>query len=233
MLLFHKKKYQAAILQHWIWPSFVCKLAPFATTLNVNVSIFTLVAITLDRSYVILYPLREKLKMQHFFIIVSLIWILASLISSLNLFVYELVPFNVTSNETNSNSSSSSFFDSNVSLIYRCDTTHEELYRYYTLSLTIVQFALPISIFIVSYSAIYTNLNFKYQQPRSPNSKLVRNKQKVIKMIFIVLFIFIFCWSPLQIYNFLQFLDLEINQYVLHNKMLTTKKMLILFQVTF
>jgi leucokinin receptor len=42
-------QFYAALLQRWDLPEFMCKFCPFAQILSVNVSIFTLVAISLDR----------------------------------------------------------------------------------------------------------------------------------------------------------------------------------------
>jgi hypothetical protein len=42
-------KFQAAVLQRWNLPEFMCPLAPFVQCVCVNVSIFTLAAIAVDR----------------------------------------------------------------------------------------------------------------------------------------------------------------------------------------
>ena len=48
-------QFYAALLQRWDWPEFMCKFCPFAQILSVNVSIFTLVAISLDRYVLLIY----------------------------------------------------------------------------------------------------------------------------------------------------------------------------------
>ena len=42
-------QFQAALLQRWDLPEFMCAICPFAQELSLNVSIFTLVTISLDR----------------------------------------------------------------------------------------------------------------------------------------------------------------------------------------
>ena len=42
-------QFYAALLQRWDLPEFMCTICPFAQTLSLNVSIFTLVTISLDR----------------------------------------------------------------------------------------------------------------------------------------------------------------------------------------
>ena len=53
-------QFQAALLQRWDLPPFMCQFCPTVQTLSVNVSIFTLVAISMDRYRAIMYPLRRK-----------------------------------------------------------------------------------------------------------------------------------------------------------------------------
>ncbi|XP_047098415.1 neuropeptide Y receptor type 1-like [Schistocerca piceifrons] len=51
-------QFQAALLQRWNLPHFMCAFCPFVQVLSVNVSIFTLTAIAIDRHRAILNPLR-------------------------------------------------------------------------------------------------------------------------------------------------------------------------------
>lgn len=51
-------QFQAAILQRWNLPHFMCPFLPFVQTVSVNVSVFTLTAIAVDRHRAIINPLR-------------------------------------------------------------------------------------------------------------------------------------------------------------------------------
>lgn len=51
-------QFQAALLQRWNLPEVMCPFCPFVQVLSVNVSIFTLTAIAIDRHRAILSPLR-------------------------------------------------------------------------------------------------------------------------------------------------------------------------------
>ncbi|KAK3926754.1 Neuropeptide Y receptor type 1 [Frankliniella fusca] len=51
-------QFQAALLQRWILPHFMCPFCPFVQVLTVTVSVFTLTAIAIDRHRAILNPLR-------------------------------------------------------------------------------------------------------------------------------------------------------------------------------
>ncbi|KAJ9591746.1 hypothetical protein L9F63_001682, partial [Diploptera punctata] len=53
-------QFQAALLQRWNLPYFMCAFCPFVQVLSVNVSIFTLTAIAVDRHRAILNPLSAR-----------------------------------------------------------------------------------------------------------------------------------------------------------------------------
>jgi len=53
-------QFQAALLQKWLLPHFMCQLCPTVQVLSLNVSIFTLVAIALDRHRAVIHPLSTR-----------------------------------------------------------------------------------------------------------------------------------------------------------------------------
>ncbi|KAH7980387.1 hypothetical protein HPB49_015478 [Dermacentor silvarum] len=70
-------QFQAALLQRWVLPEFMCAFCPFVQVLSVNVSIFTLTAIALDRYRAVMSPLKARTtKLRAKFIICG-IWTLA------------------------------------------------------------------------------------------------------------------------------------------------------------
>ncbi|CAF1659604.1 unnamed protein product [Adineta ricciae] len=83
-------QFQAAALQKWVLPHFLCKLAPFVQILSVDVSIYTLVAVSLDRYHVMLHPLKPKLSTKTAFLIFIIIWLVAFASSSPSLFFYNV-----------------------------------------------------------------------------------------------------------------------------------------------
>lgn len=75
-------QFQAAVLQRWDLPKFMCPFCPFVQTLSVNVSIFTLTAIAIDRHKAILNPLRARSSKHASKIIIAIIWIVAFLLAA-------------------------------------------------------------------------------------------------------------------------------------------------------
>ncbi|GAB6028180.1 hypothetical protein CHUAL_002385 [Chamberlinius hualienensis] len=67
-------QFQAALLQRWNLPEFMCAFCPFVTVLSVNVSIFTLTAIAVDRYDAILRPLRHRPTSCKVKIVLTIIW---------------------------------------------------------------------------------------------------------------------------------------------------------------
>ncbi|KAL0266542.1 UNVERIFIED_CONTAM: hypothetical protein PYX00_009052 [Menopon gallinae] len=70
-------EFQAALLQRWNLPEFMCAFCPFVHVLSVNVSVFTLTAIAVDRHKAILYPLSPRMSKLKAKLMIAGIWILS------------------------------------------------------------------------------------------------------------------------------------------------------------
>jgi hypothetical protein len=158
----------------------MCPIVPFCATLSVNVSIITLVAISLDRYYVILHPFKEKLQLKQCILVLIIIWIV-----SIGLALFKI--FNFSVHETNH--------------VRYCGPINKTVDKYENLSLFVAQYFIPLLVLAYTYSHIGFHIYFD----DSPNSVTDqgKNKGKVIKMIFIVVLLFMICWLPLQIFNIL------------------------------
>lgn len=65
----------------WIYFDIMCQLLPFLSTLSINLNTFTMIAASLERLVVIVYPFKSKLTKHKCSLIILLIWILAILAS--------------------------------------------------------------------------------------------------------------------------------------------------------
>ncbi|XKL61860.1 hypothetical protein PGB90_001693 [Kerria lacca] len=74
-------QFQAALLQRWNLPHFMCPFCPFVQVLSVTVSIFTLTAIAMDRHKAILNPLRAYPSKYRAKICIVCIWTVAFFIA--------------------------------------------------------------------------------------------------------------------------------------------------------
>ena len=140
-------------MQKWIWSPILCKLGPAARSLNVTVSIFTLVALSIDRSYVILYPFKQKLKKMHCLIIIIFIWLVGLSMGVYTFFNYELD--SIRSNDV-------------VTMI--CSYADNTLTKYYLSTLTLIQFVIPFFVFTYTYLIVWYEFRF-----RKSNDKLENN----------------------------------------------------------
>ena len=73
--------FQAALLQKWVLPRFMCSFCPFIQTLSLNVSIFTLVAVALDRFRAVIFPLRARTSHLRTKLCIIPIWMLSFVLS--------------------------------------------------------------------------------------------------------------------------------------------------------
>jgi hypothetical protein len=156
-------QFQSALLQKWIFPSVLCKIAPFASTLSVNVSIFTLVAISIDRYFVILYPFNEKLTMKQCYLILIFIWLLSVMLGMTKLF-----NFNAD-------------FDLNINVLV-CGPNYLVIHKYDTIFLLIIQYIIPFILILFTYTCIGFHI-YTHEPPSSISSLHSINKKKVNRKI--------------------------------------------------
>ena len=72
-------QFRAALIQRWDLPEFMCQFCPFMQTLSVNVSVWTLVAICIDRYQAIIKPLAKKQSKKTARLVIVLIWVAGGL----------------------------------------------------------------------------------------------------------------------------------------------------------
>ena len=134
-------QFQAALLQRWNLPHFLCPVAPFVKELTVNVSILTLAVISVDRFYAVIYPLKPKFSKTMAKILQASVWTF-SLVSALP----AAIVFRV-SEEDNTPQCLANFPEfSKISSM--------ELARAYHLYLVILQYFLPLVVICYAYFRI-------------------------------------------------------------------------------
>lgn len=68
-------QFQAALLQRWDLPHILCPVAPFFKEMTVNVSVFTLAIISIDRYFAVIQPLKPRRSRRVAKIVMGVIWI--------------------------------------------------------------------------------------------------------------------------------------------------------------
>ncbi|XP_034481699.1 RYamide receptor [Drosophila innubila] len=202
-------QFQAALLQSWNLPFFMCGFCPFVQALSVNVSVFTLTAIAIDRHRAIINPLRARpTKFISKFIIAG-IWLLALTFAApfLIAFRVEEITDRIRENDLYFNLTRPFCMNKNLS---------DEQLKAYRYALVFVQYLVPFCVI----SFVYIQMAVRLWGTRAPGNAqdsrditLLKNKKKVIKMLIIVVVIFGLCWLPLQLYNILHVTIPEVNDY--------------------
>lgn len=200
-------QFQAALLQRWLLPHFMCPFCPFVQALNVNVSVFTLTAIAIDRHRAIITPLSAHTSKRVAKVTIVLIWVLAFLLAAPMAMSWEvtIVPE----------------LDPVTKLLYKkpfCAPSEFGLHSLaiYRLILYICQYIIPLCVITFAYA----HMSLKLWGARAPGNALeirdanhMKNKKKVIKMLVLVVALFALCWLPLQSYLLLQSFFPSINEY--------------------
>ncbi|CAG5040172.1 unnamed protein product [Parnassius apollo] len=200
-------QFQAALLQRWLLPHFMCAFCPFVQALSVNVSVFTLTAIAVDRHRAIITPLSAHTSKRVAKVIIVFIWVLALSLAAPMAMSWEVIMEDeidpVTRLFYKKPFCAPSEFGSHSLAIYR-------------LVLYVFQYVIPLC--VISFA--YVHMAMKLWGARAPgnaqeirDANQMKNKKRVIKMLVLVVALFALCWLPLQSYMLLQSFFPSINEY--------------------
>nr|AAK58514.1 G-protein-coupled receptor 74 [Mus musculus] len=182
------------IIAGWPFGSSMCKISGLVQGISVAASVFTLVAIAVDRFRCVVYPFKPKLTVKTAFVTIVIIWGLAIAImtpSAIMLHVQEEKYYRVRLSSHNK-----------TSTVYWCreDWPRHEMRRIYTTVLFAIIYLAPLSLIVIMYARIGASL-FKTAAhctgKQRPVQCMYQEKQKVIKMLLTVALLFILSWLPL------------------------------------
>ncbi|KAM6964825.1 neuropeptide FF receptor 1 like 2 [Aplochiton taeniatus] len=191
------------LITGWPFTNTVCKMSGLAQGMSVSASVFTLVAIAVDRFRCIVYPFQPKLTLLVAKATIVLIWLLAVVIMcpSAVALTLEKVPFHyMVYNE-----------DLNATYpLYSCyeNFADPEMRKVYTTVLFVHIYLVPLALIMLMYGRIgvklYTSVvsGRESQEPNlhaRPESRplISQKKIKVIKMLIVVTLLFMLSWLPL------------------------------------
>ncbi|GIY42361.1 substance-P receptor [Caerostris darwini] len=163
-------QFQAALLQKWVLPPFMCAFCPFVQVMSVNVSIFSLAAIALDRYRAVMHPIKAKTANGSAKWIILLIWIFSAMFG---------IPYAMALR---------------VTLVYDPDTgdltkpfCHNvgitgNLWKAYNYTLVCIQYIVPLCLI----SMVYMNIGIKLKDTPIPGNRegardntVLKNRRKV------------------------------------------------------
>ncbi|XP_078069980.1 neuropeptide FF receptor 2a [Mustelus asterias] len=184
------------ILTGWPFGNFVCKISGLVQGISVSASVFTLVAIAVDRFRCIVYPFKQKLNMAVATIIIVVVWVLAVSIMCPSAIMLQVARLPDTIRILKSNNKS-----------YPCYQCYEawpnpKMRKIYTTVLFSNIYLAPLSLIVIMYARIgialiKTSIPVGEGSHQESGSTVPKKKQRVIKMLATVALLFTLSWLPL------------------------------------
>ncbi|XP_050293424.1 RYamide receptor [Anthonomus grandis grandis] len=185
------------MLQYWPFGAFMCPLVNYVSTLSVFVSAYTLVAISIDKWLLIIYPLKPRISKRFATGIIAAVWVFAGItVLPTGIFARMIQP--PVKDE----------FDA----YQRCDkylcqedfTEVGEVYGVtYTTVLMIFQYIIPLIVLIFTYTSIAAIIWCRRIPGEAENNRdrrMARSKRKMIKMMITVVLVFTMSWLPYNLF---------------------------------
>ncbi|NXH51634.1 NPFF2 protein, partial [Rhabdornis inornatus] len=185
-----------SIIAGWPFGSLVCKMSGMVQGISVSASVFTLVAIAVDRFRCIVHPFKQKLTVPTAVAIIVAIWLLAVAImcpSAVLLQVQEEKHFRVLLGSGNA-----------TRPVFWCREEWPDpgMRRIYTIVLFANIYLAPLSLIVLMYARISISLSHTAtpgagQRGQEQRHSVWKRKQKAIKMLILVTLLFSLSWLPL------------------------------------
>ncbi|TRY80220.1 hypothetical protein DNTS_032310, partial [Danionella cerebrum] len=183
------------LITGWPFSNIICKLSGLVQGVSVCASVFTLVAIAMDRFRSIIYPFKPKLSLFAVKVSIGTIWLLALTImfpSALMLTVEQEKGHFMIYNEDHNHTYP----------LYSCYETwpEPEMRKVYTTVLFVHIYLIPLLLIMLMYGRISAKLYSAAgaeQHDTLSQRKISQRKIRVIRMLIIVALLFMLSWLPL------------------------------------
>ncbi|CAF0910827.1 unnamed protein product [Brachionus calyciflorus] len=197
---------------YWVYNQIMCPLLPFFSTLSINVNTMSMIAASIERLVVIVFPYKPKLTKKNTLLVILFIWIFSILTSLPWIFllklnnIFETLSENIISKIENRTEYDELLFflKQDSAEIVQCDPIIGTEMKYYYILLCILQYFLPLLVLMITYSIIAYYIYFinsrvdSLMDNKFYNHFLSKNKKKLIKMLVFMIICFNICWLPLQ-----------------------------------
>ncbi|XP_022080436.1 tachykinin-like peptides receptor 99D [Acanthaster planci] len=170
----------------WPFGLVMCKAVSFFQSVSVSVSIFTLVAISMERYMAIIHPLRPRLGNTGTLLVIALIWI-SSCALGLPTVIYSLI-----------------YVEDGVTYCSEEDWKDRGNYSFATMVLT---YFLPLGVLAMA----YTRIGIRIWARKTPGEveanrdrRMTESKIRLVKMFAVIVFLFAVCYLPIHTFNIVQ-----------------------------
>ncbi|KAL3189682.1 hypothetical protein MRX96_021148 [Rhipicephalus microplus] len=177
----------------WPFGTAYCKVSNFIAIVSVAASVFTLMAICIDRYMAIMRPLRPRMSRATTLNIAIWIWVASSLLSLPNIL------YSTTKAEIFANG------DSRI-ICYIFwpdgDTTESHDEYVYNVVILIVTYMIPVTSMAFTYFRVGRELwgSQSIGECTAKQIEAIKSKRKIVKMMIVVVVIFAVCWLPYHVY---------------------------------
>ncbi|XP_075215220.1 RYamide receptor-like [Lycorma delicatula] len=180
--------YTMFLLGRWVFAPWFCPIVMAMQHVSVIVSVYTLMAIGIDRYKAVMHPLDLRTRKCRNKLVIAGIWVMAGAVSAVQLYISEAKQFK---------------YDRQWH--YECreqwsSPSYSQAYTVFVFSFT---FGVPLLGLAYTYSAIAWRM-WRRASPGNPDPDRdlvqLRAKKKVIKMLATVVILFTLCWLPLQMF---------------------------------
>ncbi|XP_013138830.1 PREDICTED: neuromedin-K receptor-like [Papilio polytes] len=181
------------LYSHWPFGYFYCKFNQFIAVVSISASVFTLMAISIDRYMAIVNPLRPRLGKRATLGIMTAIWLGSALLGSPNL-VYFKTDFDYLPDGSVREVCYSEWPDGL--------TTRSEIEYIYNVIFMMVTYFIPIIAMTYTYARIGRELwgSKSIGESSQRQADNVKSKRRVVKMMIVIVVIFAVCWLPFHVY---------------------------------
>ncbi|XP_076327810.1 tachykinin-like peptides receptor 99D [Tachypleus tridentatus] len=177
----------------WPFGRAYCKMSNFIAILSVSASVFTLMAISIDRYMAIMHPLRPRMSRRATLNITLCIWVAGSLLSLPNLL------YSTTTTEMFTNGD----YRVICFMVWPDGYSNESYTEYiYNIQILVLTYMLPITSMTLTYFRVGRKLWGSQTIGECTDKQLeaIKSKRKIVKMMIVVVIIFAVCWLPYHIY---------------------------------
>ncbi|XP_031417262.1 neuropeptide FF receptor 1 isoform X2 [Clupea harengus] len=183
------------LITGWPFDEVVCIMSGLVQGASVSASVFTLVAIAVERFRCIVYPFQQKLTQKQAIITIAFIWTLAFII---------MCPSAATLTVTKDDFHFMMDVDNNTYPLYTCweDWPDQSMHKIYTTVLFSHIYLAPVTIIVIMYTRVAVKLfkspvQLREGRAEDDGRRVYRRKIKVIHMLLIVAMLFTVSWLPL------------------------------------
>ncbi|XP_012529922.1 tachykinin-like peptides receptor 99D isoform X1 [Monomorium pharaonis] len=186
--------YTYMLNSHWPFGTLYCKISQFIAVLTICASVFTLMAISIDRYMAIVNPLKPRMGKKATLCVAIIIWIIGAILSLPMLLFYTTYTQNFANGEVRVVCYSDWPNTDDNGLSY-----DEYLYNVIFMILT---YFLPIGSMTFTYARVGLELwgSQSIGEATARQLENIRSKRRVVKMMIVVVVIFAVCWLPFHMY---------------------------------